>query len=36
MAVKSSSATAVEKKVGKIKLLIIFNPAVLTKLLIFN
>lgn len=36
MAGKSTSATAVEKTVGKIKLLTFINPAVPTKLLIFN
>lgn len=36
MAGKSTFATAVKKTVGKIKLLTFFNPAVPSKLLIFN
>lgn len=36
MAGKSTSASAAEKTAGKIKLLTFFNPAVPTKLLIFN
>lgn len=36
MAGKNTSATAVEKTVGKIKLLTFFNPALPTKLLVFN
>lgn len=36
MAGKSNSASAVEKPAGKIKSLTFFNPAVPTKLFIFN